>query len=65
MDGEPVWIYNPDTGVCLGCRVIAQYIGNQFNDKCNRFILTDRDSKFDCEYGKTWLAYRHKLEVDK
>lgn len=56
MDGEPVWV---EFGECGDWRIpdfidIGAYRG---------FIrFTDRSSEFLADYGKDWLAYRHKPE---
>ena len=56
MDGEPVWV---EFGECGDWRIpdfidIGAYRG---------FIrFTDRSSELLADYGKDWLAYRHKPE---
>lgn len=56
MEGEPVWVV---FGECGDWRIpdfidIGAYRG---------FIrFTDRSSEFLDDYGKDWLAYRHKTE---
>ena len=54
MDGEPVWVQSPGVPE-YGRWAIVEGVGE------NCLFLHD---DFTChEYGKTWLAYRHKKEV--
>ena len=60
MDGEPVWVvclkperyYEPP----IGWRIIEKSIVGTFGVWNDSSCLAERD------YGKTWLAYRHKPE---
>ena len=53
MDGEPVWVQSPGVPE-YGRWAIVEGVGE------NCLFLHD---DFTChEYGKTWLAYRHKPE---
>ena len=53
MDGEPVWVQSPGVPE-YGRWAIVEGVG----DNC-LFLHDD----FTChDYGKTWLAYRHKPE---
>ena len=62
MDGEPVWVvclkperyYEPP----IGWRIIEKSIVGTFGVWNDSSCLAERD------YGKTWLAYRHKPEED-
>ena len=54
MDGEPVWVQSPGVPE-YGRWAIVEGVGE------NCLFLHD---DFTChDYGKTWLAYRHKKEV--
>ena len=54
MDGEPVWVQSPGVPE-YGRWAIVEGVGE------NCLFLRD---DFTChDYGKTWLAYRHKKEV--
>ena len=54
MDGEPVWVQSPGVPE-YGRWAIVEWVGE------NCLFLHD---DFTChDYGKTWLAYRHKKEV--
>ena len=54
MDGEPVWVQSPGIPE-YGRWAIVEGVGE------NCLFLHD---DFTChDYGKTWLAYRHKKEV--
>ena len=54
MDGEPVWVQSPGIPE-YGRWAIVEGAGE------NCLFLHD---DFTChDYGKTWLAYRHKKEV--
>ena len=56
MDGEPVWVQSPGVPE-YGRWAIVEGVGE------NCLFLRD---DFTChDYGKTWLAYRHKPEEDK
>ena len=55
MDGEPVWVQSPGVPE-YGRWAIVEGVGE------NCLFLHD---DFTChDYGKTWLAYRHKPEED-
>lgn len=55
MDGEPVWVQSPGVPE-YGRWAIVEEVGE------NCLFLHD---DFTChDYGKTWLAYRQKLEED-
>ena len=54
MDGEPVWVQSPGVPE-YGRWAIVEGVGE------NCLFLHD---DFTChDYGKTWLAYRHKKEI--
>ena len=55
MDGEPVWVQSPGVPE-YGRWAIVEGVGE------NCLFLRD---DFTChDYGKTWLAYRHKPEEE-
>ncbi len=54
MDGEPVWV------VWLDGRLKSRWyiVGSSLWIE----MFTEWDGAFSLDYGKTWLAYRHKTE---
>ena len=54
MDGEPVWVVWPDGRLKSRWHIVGSSLWIE--------MFTEWDGAFSLDYGKTWLAYRHKTE---
>ena len=54
MDGEPVWVVWPDGRLKSRWHIVGSSLWIE--------MFTEWDGAFSPDYGKTWLAYRHKTE---
>lgn len=54
MDGEPVWVVWPDGRLKSRWHIVGSSLWIE--------MFTEWDGAFLPDYGKTWLAYRHKTE---
>ena len=54
MDGEPVWVVRLDGRLKSRWHIVGSSLWIE--------MFTEWDGAFSPDYGKTWLAYRHKTE---
>lgn len=54
MDGEPVWVVWLDGRLKSRWHIVGSSLWIE--------MFTEWDGAFSLDYGKTWLAYRHKTE---
>ena len=54
MDGEPVWVVRLDGRLKSRWHIVGSSLWIE--------MFTEWDGAFSLDYGKTWLAYRHKTE---